>query len=155
MSSYYRNNSALILNHRLLQLEPIRYKNHTVLCYKFRTSYMCCTWNLKVFIMCFKGQDLHLHPLHAIWGIWEDYHRRWAAELLSEILPRFHPTLRSVRNVQSFSLFLFSHLNCIVQYNFFFFYCPNLCTRAAVSSPAVCEVCNRRITDLLPKVMGF
>lgn len=65
---------------------------------------------LRVLILCYKGQDLHLHTLHAIWGIWEDYDRQWADELLSEILPRFHPALRSVRNVQFLYSILLSDL---------------------------------------------
>lgn len=101
--------------------------------------------DLRVLILCFKGQDLHLHTLHAIWGIWEDYHRRWADELLSEILPRFHSTLRSVRNVQSLSP-LFCCLTCE----------PVLCIpHLIIPRTAVCEVWNCRSVDALPQLWYF
>lgn len=42
------------------------------------------------------GQDIYLHPLHALWWLWEDHHRRWSHWIFPEILPWCHTTNRSV-----------------------------------------------------------
>lgn len=42
------------------------------------------------------GQDIYLYPLHALWGVWEDHHRRWSHRVFPGTLPWHHTTNRSV-----------------------------------------------------------
>lgn len=53
------------------------------------------------------GQDLHLHSLHALWGVWEDHHGRWSHYVFREVLPRHHTINRSVSDFPSPPLSVF------------------------------------------------
>lgn len=42
------------------------------------------------------GQDFYMHPLHALWGVWEDHYWRSSHRVFPAVLPRCHTTDWSV-----------------------------------------------------------
>lgn len=40
-----------------------------------------------------------MHPVHALWGVWEDHHRRWSHWVFPEILSWRHPSNRRVSDI--------------------------------------------------------